>query len=300
MTATRIAVFASGYGANLETCLRLARRRPDLMTVAVVVSDRPGCRATQIARAAGIRCIARPFDRLVGRASDCTDHASHEAYNWRARQYHDDICRDLVADEQAAGGFGAVVFSYRRWVHGKLLDQYGGRIINQHPGDLTLLDRHGRRQLIGNDPVFEALRIGCPTVRTTTFLVDDGHDTGSIVAQGPELSTSGYAATRQDATLLEHAQKRVSDPPSLICALLLLLTASVAYGAGPYPDGSRRLAAGGHVLPFGGIDAGRLRDGDPQCLASRTADLLREQLQRDVRDLGLPGEVTRVAEGRPE
>jgi hypothetical protein len=112
MTATaRVAVFASGYGANLETCLRLASRRPDLVSIATVVSDKPGCRATQIAHGAGIPCIARSFDQLVGRASDCTDDAAREAYRHRARAFHEYICRELVAahggDQDPARGRSA-------------------------------------------------------------------------------------------------------------------------------------------------------------------------------------------------
>jgi phosphoribosylglycinamide formyltransferase-1 len=299
MTATaRVAVFASGYGANLETCLRLASRRPDLLSIATVVSDKPGCRATQIAHGAGIPCIARSFDQLVGRASDCTDDAAREAYRHRARAFHEYICRELVAAEETGGEFSAVVFSYRRWVHGNLLDRYRGRIVNQHPGDLTLLDQLDRRRLTGNDPVLKALTMRCKTVRTTSFLVDDGHDTGSIVAQGPALTTNGLTPTRQDADRLEFAQKAISDPPSLICALLLLLMLSLTYGPGRYPDGSRQLVADGRALPFGGVDAGLLRDGDPQFLSQPAAGLLMEQMDLDARDLNQRGQATCVNGGQ--
>ena len=279
-----VAVFATD-SANLEVCLRLADRRPDLLRITAIVSDIPGGRTSRLARAAGIRCIERPFAKLVGRASDCTDAASYAAYQQRALDFHDEICEQLTAQEDREGRFGAIVFSYSRWVHGRLLRRYQGRIVNQHPGDLTRLDRRRRRRLAGFNPVLEALRTGEPTVRTSTFLVDEGHDTGSILAQGPPVETAPYEATPDGALGLRRAMKWASDPPSLICALLLTLQTRVRYGDGLYPDGSRELAVGGQALPFGGINAGELRVGNPQSLPGDTAALLRDELRADAQQL---------------
>ena len=281
MTA-RIAVFASGYGANFATCVRLARRRPDLLTVAMLVTDSPGCRATRLARDAGVPVLERPFAAEVGRASDCRDEADRRAYAERARRFHDGISDALAGVERRDGAFDALVFAYRRWVHGDLLDRFRGRILNQHPGDLTVLDAEGRRALVGNDPVLLALRLSLPEVRTTTFLVDDGHDEGSILAQGPALPTAGYVATREAATELEHRQKAVSDPLSLTCALLAFLGGVVRYDASrTHRDGSRALLLDGVPLPHGGIDTAALLAGETTPLRPELAALVTRELREE-------------------
>ena len=280
--SARLAVFASGYGANLATCLRLAHRRPDLLSVAMLVTDSPGCRATQLARAAGVPVLERPFVAEVGRASDCRDEADRTAYALRARRFHDAISATLADVERRDGAFDALVFAYRRWVHGALLDRFRGRILNQHPGDLTVLDANGRRALVGNDPVRLALRLGLPEVRTTTFLVDDGHDEGSILAQGPAVSTAGYVATPESATELEHRQKVVSDPASLTCALLAFLGAEVRYAeAHTHADGSRALLLDGVPLPHGGIDTAALLAGATTPLPTALAALVTGELRKE-------------------
>jgi folate-dependent phosphoribosylglycinamide formyltransferase PurN len=279
-----VAVFASD-SANLEVCLRLADRRPDLLRIATVVSDVPGGRSSRLAQAARIRCIERPFAKLVGRASDCTDDASYAAYQQRAVAFHDEIGDRLAEEEERDGPLRALVFSYSRWVHGRLLSRYQGRIINQHPGDLTRMDARRRRRLAGFRPTLAALRSGDPAVRTSTFLIDEGHDTGSILAQGPVVGTARYQATTEGAQAARQTMKWASDPPSLICALLLMLRSTVGYGPDLYPDGSRQLLVDGRALPFGGIDAGELRAGHRQGLPPDVADLIAGQLRADARQL---------------
>lgn len=206
--------------------------------------------------------LAQDFARACGRASDAHDDAQRAAYALRARRFHDRLEHEIGRFERAEGELDLVVLSYGRWIHGRLLERFRDRMLNQHPGDLCALDGGGRRLLTGNDPVLAALRLGHRRIRTTTFLVDEGHDTGAIVCQGPWVPASGPRATRADADRLEQRQKRESDRASLVCALV-----AVALGA-LRRDPDRRALDGSScfrledvALPFGGIDLDQ-DDGD--------------------------------------
>ncbi|MGN6274726.1 MAG: phosphoribosylglycinamide formyltransferase [Solirubrobacterales bacterium] len=251
----QIAVFVSGSGGNLQAVMRLASCRPDLASVSVVVTDRPGCRAVSIAEEAGIPVIAKDFRAECGRASDCRTPRERTAYRRRAEVFHDGIDEELVRFERSSVAIDLVVLSYGRWIHGHLLDRFAGRMINQHPGDLTLLGTSGNRILVGNDPVLTALRLGVPQVRTSTFFVDAGPDAGPIICQGPTVEATGVLATRWSADVLEQTMKRESDWPSVICAITLLAEDAICV------DQDRRMEDNSHGVSIGGVrmDFGGLR-----------------------------------------
>lgn len=259
----RVAVLASGSGGNLGAVSRLAERRPDLIDLALVASDRPSCAAVTFARERGLPVIAREFRRACGRASDASTPAEQEAYAARARRFHDLMDDDIDRFERDHGRLDLIVLAYGRWIHGRLLQRWEGRMINQHPADLSILDARGRRALTGNNPVLAALRLGVEHVRTSTFLVDEGQDTGGIVCQGPPVSTAGFDATQRDADALELVQKRQSDWPSLICALVTIARGVIALDASRRgPDDSPCFRFLGSELPFGGLDVERLGRGE--------------------------------------
>jgi folate-dependent phosphoribosylglycinamide formyltransferase PurN len=249
----RLAVFASGSGGNLSAVLRLASWRPELIEVVVVVTDRPRCGAVSISQRAGIPVISRDFRAECGRASDCQTRRERLGYTRRAKAFHDRIDDRLARFEQSAGPVDFVVLSYARWIHGRLLDRFAGRMINQHPGDLTLLDGRGRRLLVGNDPVLAALRLGMSQVRTSTFLVDAGEDSGPIVCQGPALETARIAAERSSADRLEQTLKRESDWPSIICAITLIAEGALSIDDRRLEDGSHGISVCSVPMSLGGL-----------------------------------------------
>jgi len=251
----RVGVFVSGTGGNLRTTLHLGARRPELLEVALVVSDRPDCTAVAIAREHHVPTIARDFAAMCGRASAARGATERAAYAARARRFHDLLDDELRAFERRTRPLDLLVLAYRRWIHGRLLTRFAGRIVNQHPGDLRALDASGSRLLRGSNPVLAALRLGHARVRTSTFMVDEGHDAGGIVCQGPWVSATGHRPTQADADRLEQLQKRASDRPALICALTAIGSGRVALDhARRAPDGSPCLTLDGLPLPFGGID----------------------------------------------
>jgi folate-dependent phosphoribosylglycinamide formyltransferase PurN len=250
----RVAVFASGGGGNLRAVIRLAVHRPELVAVAAMVTDRPSCAAVGIADAARVPVIARDFDAECGRASDCHSESQRRDYAQRAEAFHDRIDAELLSLEGANGALDMIVLSYGRWIHGRLLNRFAGRMINQHPGDLTQLDNGGRRTLIGNDPVLAALLKGARRVRTSTFFVDAGRDSGPILCQGPAIATAGTTAERNGADRLEQTLKRESDWPSVVCAVTLIAVGAVSVDAGRrLEDGSSGIAIAGVPMPLGGF-----------------------------------------------
>lgn len=250
----RVAVFASGTGGNLRAVMSLAAHRPDLVAVAAMVTDRPTCPAVSIAADARIPIIARDFRAECGRASSCRSESQRLLYAQRAEAFHDRIDAQLLDLERTRGALDLIVLSYSRWIHGRLLERFANRMINQHPGDLAQLDGNGTRALIGNDPVLSALKEGASRVRTSTFFVDAGKDSGPILCQGPALETAGIRAERGSADSFEQTMKRESDWPSVVCAVTLIAVNTVSLDANrQMEDGSHGVAICGVPMPLGGL-----------------------------------------------
>jgi folate-dependent phosphoribosylglycinamide formyltransferase PurN len=253
--AMRTVVFASGGGGNLAAAIGLAAQHPDLVSVGAVVSDRLGIRAIDIAKDACIPVIARDFEAICGRWTDCrNDPVAAAIYKRQSIAFHDAILNDLIEIERKTGcPFDLAVLSYRRWIHGALLERFRDRMINQHAGDLSVL-RNGRRAYIGVDPVTVALAAGQRQTRTSTIVVTEGHDAGEILCQGPWVSYSHLSLTPELARKHELVQKERSDWPSLRFALAAIAEGRLALGfKAAHCDGTRRVYLDGHPLPYGGV-----------------------------------------------
>ena len=227
--------------------MKLATQRPRLVQLAAMVTDRPDCAAVSIATEGGLPVIARNFLGECGRASDCETPAQRCEYQQRAEAFHDRIDDELKEVERAHGPVDLIALSYGRWIHGRLLERFAGRMINQHPGDLTLLNGAGQRILVGNNPVLAGLRHGVPRVRTSTFFVDAGQDSGPILCQGPTLPAKGLPARQTTADSLENEMKRRSDWPSIICGITLIAEAAIDI------DHTRRMADGSEGVSICGV-----------------------------------------------
>jgi phosphoribosylglycinamide formyltransferase-1 len=147
-------VLVSGTGTNLQALLDASRDPAYGAEVVAVGADRPGTLAAQRARDAGVAtfCLAvkdfdtrRQWDRALAAAV-----AEHEP--------------DLVV---SAG--------FLKLVGADFLARYGGRFVNTHNALLPSFPGiHGPR---------DALAHGVKVTGATLFVVDEGVDTGAIVAQ---------------------------------------------------------------------------------------------------------------------
>jgi phosphoribosylglycinamide formyltransferase-1 len=150
----RLAVLVSGTGSNLEALLIACADPSYGATVVVVGADRDGIRALDVAEAAGV-------PTFVERLAD---------YELR-EEWDDALARRLAAyqpDLVVSAGFLKLVGS-------AFLARFGDRYINTHNALLPAFPGiHGPR---------DALAYGVKVAGATLFFVDDGVDTGPIIAQ---------------------------------------------------------------------------------------------------------------------
>jgi len=155
---SRIAVFASGGGSNLQALLEyLARRGTAESRVVVVASDRPDAGALTRARQAD---IATELIRSPG---------APEAPSAL------DVMRQHRADFIALAGF-------LRLLPKDLLAEYPSRVVNIHP---ALLPAFGGAGMYGDRVHRAVLQSGARVSGATVHYVDEEYDHGAILAQWP-------------------------------------------------------------------------------------------------------------------
>jgi phosphoribosylglycinamide formyltransferase-1 len=169
----RIGVLASGEGTNLQAILDRLHGREGIEVVAVG-SDKPRARALERGRAAGIP--ARAFEQPDRRERD----AAMADWLEQARV-------DLV-----------VLAGYMQLLGAPFLARFPQRVINVHPALLPAFP--------GIGAVERAVAHGVKVFGVTVHFVDEGVDTGPIIAQRAlELPDAGDAAAVQEALRpLEH------------------------------------------------------------------------------------------------
>ena len=173
----KVGVLASGEGSNLQALLDQVHGRDGIEVVAVG-SDKPGARALARAEAAGVPVAAFP----------AAGHADRRA-------------RDLAmaAWLEAAGVELVVLAGYMQLVDPAFLARFPRRVVNVHPALLPAFP--------GIGAVEQALAHGVKVFGVTVHFVDEGVDTGPIIAQrAVELpGVTDAAAVRAALQPLEHA-----------------------------------------------------------------------------------------------
>ena len=148
-----VAVLASGAGTNLQALLDRVHERDGVRVVAVA-SDKPGARALERAREAGVETATFP-------AAGFPDRASRDAAlaGWLAGREV-----ELV-----------VLAGYMQLLSPEFLARFRGRVINVHPALLPAFP--------GLGPVEQALAYGVKVFGVTVHFVDEGVDTGPVILQ---------------------------------------------------------------------------------------------------------------------
>jgi phosphoribosylglycinamide formyltransferase-1 len=149
----RIAVLASGTGTNLQAILDRLHGR-DRIEVACVASNKPGARALERARDAGIETAV--FERSAYPGREARDAALGE---WLAGR---DV--DLV-----------VLAGYMELLSPAFVRRFRNQIVNVHPALLPSFP--------GINAVGQALAHGVRVTGVTIHLVDEGVDSGPIILQ---------------------------------------------------------------------------------------------------------------------
>lgn len=149
----RIAVLASGEGSNLQALIDRVHGQGGVEIV-LLVSDKPAARALERASRAGIATAT----------FELADHADRAA-------------RDgAIATRLAEANVDLVVLAgYMAILSTDFINAFQGRIINVHPSLLP--------QFPGLDAIERAHRAGVAETGVTVHHVDEGVDTGPVIAQ---------------------------------------------------------------------------------------------------------------------
>jgi phosphoribosylglycinamide formyltransferase 1 len=147
---SRIGVLVSGEGTNLQALIDAG------LPVACVASNRPGVRALERAQRAGI-------DTAV---FDAADYPSREDRDAALAEWLDAQGIDLV-----------VCAGYMHLLRRPIFDRFAGRIVNTHSAPLPAFP--------GAHPIEDVLAAGVPETAATVHYVDEGMDTGPVIAAEP-------------------------------------------------------------------------------------------------------------------
>ena len=166
----KLVVLASGSGTNLQAILDQLHGREGIEVVGVG-SDKPGARALERARAAGVETAAFPRAEFSDRAA--RDAAIGDWIEGRRA--------DLV-----------VLAGYMQLLSPAFVARFRGRVVNIHPALLPSFP--------GLDAIGQALAAGVEVTGVTVHFVDEGVDTGP-----PILSREVAVPASRDRAELEEA-----------------------------------------------------------------------------------------------
>lgn len=176
MSAFRIVVLASGSGTNLQAIIDRLHGR-DGIEVAGVGSDQPGARALERAGAAGIETAVFPGGEYADRAARDTAMGD----------WIEGLGADLV-----------VLAGYMQLLSESFVARFRHRVVNVHPALLPSFP--------GLDAIGQALEAGVEVTGVTVHFVDEGVDTGPVIAQRevPVPADRDRAALEERVHTAEH------------------------------------------------------------------------------------------------
>jgi formyltetrahydrofolate-dependent phosphoribosylglycinamide formyltransferase len=149
-----IAIFASGSGSNFQAIVEAVEAGLIHANVKLLVCDKPGAFVIERAKQYGI-------PQYIFAAKDFPDKHAYEQEILKALKGND---VDYI-----------ILAGYMRLIGMTLLSTYSDRIVNIHP---SLLPAYP-----GKDAIGQALAAKARQTGVTIHLVDEGMDTGPIIAQ---------------------------------------------------------------------------------------------------------------------
>lgn len=150
----KLAVFASGTGTNFQALNDAILQRNLNAEIARLIVDKSTAGALNLAKLFGIPATAIKYS------------------NYETKIEAEQVIINQLKTDQVDG---ILLAGYMRILTPKLIDAYSGKIINLHPAMLPKFP--GRHSILD---VFEA---GVSETGVTVHFVDNGIDTGEIIAQ---------------------------------------------------------------------------------------------------------------------
>lgn len=150
----KIAVFASGSGSNFQAIADAVKAGQLACEIVLMVCDKPGAYCIERAEKANVPTLVLSPKDFASKAD-----------------YEQEILRELSANNVEL----IVLAGYMRLIGETLLSAYDGRIINIHPSLLPSFP--------GKDAIGQAFNANVKVTGVTVHYVDEGMDTGPIIAQ---------------------------------------------------------------------------------------------------------------------
>lgn len=150
----KIAVFASGSGSNFQAIADAVQSVELDTEISLLVCDKPGAFVIERANKMGIPTFV----------FNAKEYASKEAFE-----------QEIVSRLKSHDAEFIVLAGYMRLIGPTLLNEFEGRIVNIHPSLLP--------EFPGKDAIGQAIRAGAEETGVTVHFVDEGMDTGPIIAQ---------------------------------------------------------------------------------------------------------------------
>ncbi|MEB1809119.1 MAG: phosphoribosylglycinamide formyltransferase [Bacillaceae bacterium] len=150
----KIAVFASGSGSNFQAIINEIERGELSAHIALLVCDKSEAKAIE-------RAKTHEIDTFV--------------FNPKAYASKEEFEQEIINELQKKDVEFIVLAGYMRLVGTTLLSAYEGKIVNIHPSLLPSFP--------GKDAIGQALLAGVKVTGVTIHYVDQGMDTGQIIAQ---------------------------------------------------------------------------------------------------------------------
>lgn len=150
----KIAVFASGNGSNFQALVDATKTNGQSYEIVLLVCDKPGAYVIERAQQAEVPSLEISPKDFASKAD-----------------YEKEILQKLNESEVEL----IVLAGYMRLIGETLLSAYEGRIINIHPSLLPSFP--------GKDAIGQAFEAKVKITGVTVHYVDEGMDTGPIIAQ---------------------------------------------------------------------------------------------------------------------
>lgn len=156
MTKPKIAVFASGSGSNYQAIFEAIEKGELICDLALLVTDQPSAKVIEKAQ----------DNNTAYAAFQPSDYATKADFESAVLEQLHTYKVDWI-----------ILAGYMRLIGPTLLQAYEGKIINIHPSLLPAFP--------GLDAIGQAFQAGVKVTGVTIHYVDEGMDTGEIIAQEP-------------------------------------------------------------------------------------------------------------------
>ncbi|NHM29509.1 phosphoribosylglycinamide formyltransferase [Neobacillus terrae] len=180
----KIAVFASGSGSNFQAIADAVVSGKLQAELKLLVCDRPGAQVINRAQKLGI-------DQFVFLSKNYSNKEEFE--------------REILKQLREREIDFLILAGYMRLIGPTLLSEYPERIINIHPSLLPAFP--------GKDAIGQALEAGASRSGVTIHFVDEGMDTGPVIAQ--QTIEIGYNETRESLQEKIHSLEHQLYPVTL-------------------------------------------------------------------------------------